>query len=825
MLIAIILFFGLLDARGNQMEEQIFEISTVNGALLSDPVVGLSKDQKVYLPLLDLAKILGVTIEQPQSFVYRVYKTDIDFYTVDLSSCPNPQQPDCQASLLFKGLYYLDVDYLKSKLDWPLSADLKNLSVTVAVDPRSRESLRRGSEEARPFIIERKKIAPPALRIENTLSSESDNNILNIYGSQPLLEHDSDLLLSRTEDNAQLRWTLSQERVETENPLAVRSYEIGSTQTLDSKFLAFPTQITGLKFSNIRDGENVFDTQSFYERGPPRWKVELFVNDIYLGETVVDVEGYFSFTNVPIFYGQNRILYRLTNPLGQVLEIQRTYNVSSDFEGAGKWRYQAAFGQKVNRAAYTGGAFVNYGLGPRVSAQLGLVQIARPPSLLETETEQLKAYHLEGLSFLQSNYSLSLTQIRSMTGEESAWVLAPKFNVARVLVTTEHAQFDRLRSLLINPQDSDDLQSLTTVSGLTSFDLEYPLTTQASFIQSNYGSMDSTQQAQIRAHMMFTGASLRLESNKFWPSRANPDLYVEYGRYLKDIRSKLGALIQNDRHAKTRLEIEYLMPSLTYLTFAADIPPSAEEGSYSLGLSAAWREVQLESALSQSAQQTMLSVTASTNIKATSRGVSLSQIENYRQGRIEVFAFIDDNSNDVWDPEEKPYPHLKILETQRQKDYETDAEGLAEIPALNPYERVQLQVVKESISNIFLTAAEIPHDFILTPAQQLRVEIPIKPSFDIRGSLENFHFKKLVPVEVVDNQGKIVASTISMASGKFKLTDLPGGIYFIQVSPKFLKDNALKSEPEVLAVDLNGKAGTRTAGSLKLVPAVGGAGR
>ena len=129
---------------------------------------------------------------------------------------------------------------------------------------------------------------------------------------------------------------------------------------------------------------------------------------------------------------------------------------------------------------------------------------------------------------------------------------------------------------------------------------------------------------------------------------------------------------------------------------------------------------------------------------------------------------------------------------------------------------MSLQIVKESIPNIFLTAPTFQHDFILTPAQQIKVEVPIKPSFDVRGSLRNPYFRKLVPLEIVDSQNKIIGTTLSSSLGKYKFTDLPGGICFVRIKEEFLKKNRLTSTPIHVAIDLHGEPGVRSASEISI---------
>jgi hypothetical protein len=806
-----LLCFLTLSAWGSQMEEQVLEVSTVNGAILSDPILALSVGNDVYLPLLDIGKVLGVRIEQPSDAVFKVYSTESEFELLDFTNCASSPTPACKMLLVQKGFYYLNTNFLKETLQWPITADLKSMQLVVNIGAKPQENFtKQTDDQEHPYTITRKKFGYPAARIEATLSSEPSNNILNLYETQPLLNHDSDILISTTEQDTSLRWTISKEIVESTDPYELKNYELISTQTLDTKNVFSPAQVTGFNLSNVRSGENIFDTQNLYEKGPPRWKVELYVNEIYLGETTVDLNGNFSFLDVPIFYGQNKIHYRLTSPLGKVVEVDRMLNVSSDFQGRGRIKYQAAFGQVTNSSRYQGSAIINYGVTSYISTQIGYAQFAMPSTTLD------KRYSLVGVNYLQPYFSLGALKIASFDNLENSWTFTPKANVGPVLLTGEYSTFDNFKTLLINTHEGDELTAIRKVSLLAPLRWVYPLTTQFAYQESEFAKMEPSQQIQARVYAMFPDSSLLLESNKFWPSTARPDLYVEYGKYSRSFRGKYGVLIQNDLYAKTKVEIEYLLQNDLYLTLSSESPPNIRESSVVLGANKLIGELQAEANIAYSERQTIYSLTLSTNIKTNESGYKLSQEENYRQANVELFAYVDENSNGKHDLGEKPYRRLRILETHRQKEYETNDEGLVVVPALSPYQRVSFQVVKESISNIFLTAQDFQSDFILTPAQQLRIEIPIKPSFDVRGTIHNHYFKKLIPLEMVDEKNQVVSTTISASSGKYKFSDLPGGTYFIRVNPDFIKANQLHCDPESIAIDLTGKAGVRNAVDIEL---------
>lgn len=803
--IAAFLFILPWTLRAETPEEQVLEVVTKGGSVLSEPLIALTQDGKTFLPLQDMAKTLGVRTEQKSETVFLIYYTANEYQTLDLSTCFRPQADAiCAQFIRSQGVIYASTDYLEKNLSWPLTIDVKRMQIIININPSADRIPKKTGKEERPLQLKRGVLGYPALHVEGDISTPQDTHTVSLYGVHALLDHDSRFFYYTKDDYSRLRWTLGRQSFDDhEHSLSPKNYELVSTLTSDIKYLFSPTPIIGVNVSNRRFDENVFDTHNIYEKGPPRWKVELTVNGIYLGDTYVDAKGNFSFLDVPLFYGENTLAYRFTSPLGKTLEYSQIYSVSAEFEGAKRLRYQLSFGQVEEQSEYMGSAQVNYGVTSAVSVQAGAAQF--------TLDEELKKYSLLGLSLLQPFYSVSVIRTASMDGQESANTLAPKINFPGVLVSSEYTEFNEFRSLLINKTDSNKQVSLGKVSALSQIRSFLPITIQIQAEEDRYENSLRTQEVVARAYAMFAQRSLMLETSKAWPSTGNPDLYIEIGDYHSTFRGKYGVLIQNDRYAKAKIGLEAVLPYELFFSANIDSPPDISETAYTAGLSKPFEALQVETLVSGSSSRTQYSLILSTNIKSNAEGVRFSSDESYLQGQMRVLVFVDENANGQMDPQEKPLSRVRILHMQRQKEFETDAFGRVVIPNINPYQRITLEVVKESITNIFLTARDFDNDFMLAPGQQLDVQIPVVPSFDVRGKIHNSYYKKLVPLDLVDNSGKIVASTVSSANGSFRFDDVASGLYGIKVADKFLQENDLMADPSTVMVDVTGKAGVKIA--------------
>lgn len=804
-IIAAFLFILPFTVFAEPPEEQVLEIITKSGSLLSDPIIALSKDGNTYLPLLDMGKVLGVKIEQPEELKYLVYSTESDTQTLDFTPCFKPMAGKfCDHFIKSNGTIYASTKYLEGELSWPLSLDTKEMRILIDVSLNSRAVSTKKSTEEKPIALKRELLGYPSLRAEGAYTAPEDSHTVSLYATHSLFEQDSKIFYYKKDDYSRTRWTLSKEIFdEGASSLAPKNYELVSTLTTEIKYLFSPAPIVGFNVSNRRLDENIFDTHNIYEKGPPRWKVELSVNGVYLGETVVDNDGNFSFLDVPLFYGENTLTYRFKSPLGKSTEYTQRYNISDEFEGTKRFRYLVSFGQIEQDSQYMGSAQGSYGLTPNISVQAGLAQFP-----LE---EELKKYSSVGVSFLQPFYSLSVTRTSSVDNKESATTFAPKANLPGVLVSGEYTEFKDFQSLLINKITTNNQISLGKVSALSHVQMGFPMVIQGQFKEDRYEDSLKTQEALLRAYAMFERKSLLTEVSKAWPSASNPDLYVEYGEYYSSFRGRYGVLIQNDRYTKTKIGIESNLPYEVYLTLNLETPPNISESAYSLGLGRLFKELQVETSVTGANDKTSYGIILSTNIKTGPTRIQFTSEENYIHGQMHIHVFVDENGNGTFDDGEKPLSRVRVMQVQRQKEFETDTDGKIVIPAISPYQRISLSVIKESISNIFLTAKDFDSDFVLTPGQRLEVEIPVVPSFDVRGSLENSHYKKLIPMELIDKQGNVVATAVSAANGNYRFDDVPMGTYIIRVTNIYISANNLKASPMETTIEVSGKAGIKVA--------------
>ncbi|MFV8258002.1 hypothetical protein ACNQKP_09355 [Bdellovibrio bacteriovorus] len=784
------LIFGSV-AFAEETDELILEVVAQGGARLGEPLVALQTSSQVLLPLEDAAKVLGVRVEHPEAKNYRVY-TSIDAYEeINLNKCSDSAAPVfCGGHTQVRGVLYLPAAYLTDVLKWPLSVDEANMRLVVsrASNELGKESFRHQSA-LRPMVIQRDLLGYPTFRVEAEYVGPQDVFGGSLYSMQSLLGHDSEMQYSRFDQSEVFHWSLSKELFpEDEKSLAPKNYSMGSVQTYDLKYIATPVNVTGARISNRRIDSNLFDTQNVFEKGPPRWKVELFINGTYFGETIVAADGIFSFEGVPIFYGNNTLIYRFTSPIGQTYEFSKDYNVLNEFEGRGRWAYQLSYGQVENSALYMGSAQVGYGLSSNLNLSAGFAEAP-----LEKERRHYSQY---GLTWMQEFYSLGVQSMEDMSTHGTALAFTPKVNWKGFLLTSEYASFKDFRSQQVNKITGSSQTSSWETSMMKRLDLGIPVVTQVAVDKDEFETTGTSTDLKLRTYSMLGTKSLLMEAEKRWHSVDSSELYLEYGDYNRALRGKYGVFFFDGGGMKGRVSLEKNWTPVFYTTAGADFIDRWNRNSYNFGASHLFSQVLLEARVSTFASETVYSLSVSTNFRATPAGLELNSLESFQMGRIRVVAFIDENGDGKKDSNETTLRGLRILHAQRQKEYETNDAGEVIIKSVAPYQRMTLEVVRESVTNIYLTPSDLGHDVAVTPGQELVLYIPVGPSFDVRGSVENPHFKKLVPMELCSPEGTVVATTLTSAAGKYRFDDVKAGQYLVRINDQFLKENKLSLQAQ-----------------------------
>lgn len=811
-------------------EEVILEVQSQQGLPLGEPLLARTMQRpgmptRVFLPLFDIAERLGLKVEEsvPGSEL-KVFFSETKYNSFSLPHClKEPTLEYCSSLRSEQRHLLLATDYMTVQLLWPVEVDLKQMRVILRL-PEVSGSQRRGrpSSGTRPLDLHRDVWGTPALRTEFTAISPEPGLAGTVTIANPVRRWDSELYLHEERRLRQGKWTLSQQFPdEDRGPISLKKVELLSTQVLGAKHLFNPVLVNGVLATSLSDSSvGVFETQNIRRKGPPRSKVELLINGMLWAETVIDGYGDFEFLEVPLFYGRNEVVFRYTSPLGVRQDESQTYDISADLSQAGVWNYDLAWGQDL--FGQEQGTFdLQYGVTSFLNAKTGLRRF--------TWHDQTQTFSLTSVQWLGPFFSVATSAATELLSGNSTnkggqyLQVAPKARLGLFYLSGEWSRFYDLHSQLVNNegdrQGDGDQSSLSKASLLFRPWSNSPWLSQLNYQQDVYHSSGLTQQLDLRTYWLRDASSFSLDISKTLPSQDSALTTLEWGHYLPDWRWRLGGAVRGAQGEKVYSQIEHPINDRSFI-FA-----NLESWRPFQGLTSVWGghhrcgdglceiEYHRDSPTSNQGDRWVLRYTRQFQADRKLSPISLEY--DYREAELLIRACLDQNRNHICDVGERPMAGLRIQDQQSQKEYETDGAGLVRLE-VTPYQRLSLQILKESVRNVFISIPDLKTDYMMTPTQRRQIEIPLWSSFELKGKVNIQKGSSHVPVQLVNEQGHVLATANTMANGRYAFDDLEAGFFFVRIDPEYLKNQGLGSSPSQIAVILDGDPGAKAAADLNV---------
>jgi hypothetical protein len=179
-----------------------------------------------------------------------------------------------------------------------------------------------------------------------------------------------------------------------------------------------------------------------------------------------------------------------------------------------------------------------------------------------------------------------------------------------------------------------------------------------------------------------------------------------------------------------------------------------------------------------------LGVTFSFSPDPFGHGVRFSSAKLAQRGAAAVSVYLDENGDGVRSPDEKPLAGVGVTAGQYGTSDPTDKRGNAVIEGLNPYEKVLIGIDESTLPDPFLVPVKAGVVVSPRPGAPARLEIGVAPTGDVEGEIHGLEDtpRAGVGLELVDQTGRVVASTLSEFDGYFLLERVPYGTYHLRIS-------------------------------------------
>lgn len=363
-------------------EDLIFGIKR-KGKILSNTLLGIQKGPRTFLPAKEIARLVDIYID-PNSLANIdkgilegfFFSQSNDFslnipsgtYTVRGKTSAIPTEHVFIRELGSNDLeIYATPEFLNKLWALRLRFDYANLFLFIETPfllPSERAALRKEKQALLEFsgsddLLEElnlqyipndyRTFGKPAVRITKSTNYTHQRDQLSTNIG---IRGKNDLLLGSANYNAQLRYSqddgfdFSDFRLNltrradlgNELPFGLKEVQAGDISDKPPELIDNNIRGTGLKFTNrpFSRPQN-FDRITVEGTAEPGWEVELYRSNNLLDVGIVEDNGEYVFTDVPLNFGKNTIKVILYGPEGQIEERVEEYRISNEMLAPGEF--------------------------------------------------------------------------------------------------------------------------------------------------------------------------------------------------------------------------------------------------------------------------------------------------------------------------------------------------------------------------------------------------------------------------------------------------------------------------------------------------------
>lgn len=787
-------------------DERIYEVMLVDGTVLDSGLVALDVLGERYLPLEQLSQALSLSIrvspslQIAQGFIVSEFRK----FSLDSSRCyfqylEKRTSFDCRQTFLHRDDIYVHESLVKKilpiKMEWEL---LRSRLIVVTQEPLPLQLARQREEQAGQLQSGEKWQAKKLPSINPQYSfldgwSLDEQVGVNKRFDQPApwgVQHssilsgevfgmESKLSTSGTQDGIdRSRLTLSSRASESEvfSPLGLKQMDLIHINLPPTPLIAPSLPGTGFLISQFPiNAPTQFGKHNITGYLDPGWEVALYQNGLLIGR-LTDMTRY-EFKDIPLFYGRNQFHLAFFGPQGQRRDEYRTVPILGSLVPENRWQWRMGSiltDTDLQLMSYQ----LDFALSKEVTVTTGL--------LGNSSDRELHSW-LGFYSFLGENAVSSICAFDKLGGKACELKLNSQL-FPEVMSSLEIAKFSGYRSLLYN-QPSGSL-----ISERASVEISHPTPLLANtrmawnaatqFYESGTQELSLTNQMSGMVGPVFWLHELLFQSG--FPANPTGKLDINFSpwnmRLNLVLEYNLSAMQTIGVEAQTRLSQYVLQSQLRHqvLSGATSVLASVSR-SFSdcfLGVNGTFTNshefslgVQLGISLLRDPNEKKLHLTAESQASL---------------GSASVFVFYDRNRNGERDADDPVVPRTAILVGSRSQEYLTNDAGVAFIPQLEPYQRVQLAISLTSISSPFLKPSVQGVALYPRPGKTLLATLPIVFSGEVSGSVEKEINKQRLSkrgqsMELLDRDHRVVKSTETDRDGFYQFGDLTPGDYFVRV--------------------------------------------
>lgn len=533
---------------------------------------------------------------------------------------------------------------------------------------------------------------------------------------------------------------------------------------------------------------------------PIGWEAEVYRNGQLLAFQGERADGRYEF-DIDLLYGANDLEVVLYGPQGQIRRDAMSMPVGTNSLKPGQIEYWVAALEQnhdlisfFNNPALTGsgwryGVGVERGLDRRTSAGVNLHSL-----IFDGKRETYAELSLRR-SVGPMLFDLSAAQ---QFGRGRAYRLETLGRLGKVNVQAETVWIDGGYSSSLVDNDLRREHRLRFDSSLKLGKMVVPL--QAALHQKQLRDGRKVNEMSTRASLIMRGLSLTGELSYRKTSGGLP----HSGTDEED--GTRAALLANTRIAGmpvrgearfrltgekrgfeyARLSVEKHLSENSDLKFELEHDERESRTRFALGMTRQFRKFALEGQGTYSSDGTFgfgLNLSFSFGPDPNGGGLRFSNEKLARTGQAGVSVFLDNNGDGRFSPGDKPLPDIGITAGYDSARAPTDAGGRTIVEGLRPYQPVLVSIDETSLPDPFLRASGKGVVITPRPGVAAKIQLAVTPTGEVEGILYGLSQtpREGVVLELLDRNGKAVASTVSEYDGFFLFQQVPYGAYSLRV--------------------------------------------
>ena len=541
--------------------------------------------------------------------------------------------------------------------------------------------------------------------------------------------------------------------------------------------------------------QTAFDRTRFEGDLPVGWEAEIYRNGELLAFAKPSSDQRYVFEDVQLLYGENRVEIRLYGPQGQVRTREEQINVGQENVPKGKTWYWAGFNQPGRDL-----------LAPNKPPDSSSLPKAQASAAIEHGIDRRTSVGVLARAMLVDDERLTFVEgsVRRSIGSAMVEVSAVKESrggtAARAQLLGKIGPVNVNAEALIAKDFHLQGERRETVRDVR-VALDAPLKIGRAVLPAHAdvhlrdrpdGSRHLEAAGRLAANFQRFNLATDVKYRKTFDARGGaPPPEIEWGMIgtgrVGDVRLRGGASFDVSPSARFRsAELSAYWSASDSVDWEGDLVYEAEAKRGRARISHIRRLDSMAIALTgEASTDGALALGVNLNFSLDPRqGLRLSRTPLAQNGIVRATVYRDLNDNGVREPSEPLEKGALVLAGTRPSDRPTDARGAVTVAGLQAYAPITVGIDQTSLSDPMLAPKRALQVVVPRPGVPAEVEIGLVGGGDVEGEIVKSGGVAFegVQLELVDQAGKVIASTQSDFDGFFLFERIPYGDYSLRVA-------------------------------------------